>query len=836
MERSRGLLLMLIATMAIIHLVQPQNQQEFISLDCGLPLEEMSPYIEPETGLLFSSDHDVIQTGEIGIVEDAVRASLLKPYMRLRYFPEGTRNCYNLSLQKGRKYLIRAWLIYGNYDGRDIKPKFDLFLGPNLWATVDLQEPGKKDTAEEILHTATSNSLQICLVKTGETTPFISSLELRPLGNNSYFTQSGSLKLLGRKYFSESKEYIRYPNDAYDRQWLPRFLQGTTQISTTSDMSNSDVYSAHQKSHLKPQQYPLLLYYLYSYFAEIQDLQADETREFIEVFNGEDFSIPVNPKKLEVTTMNKFYPSTCKGGKCSLQLKRTNRSTLPPLINACEIYRVITFPQSETNEEDVVAIKSIKDTYGLINRITWQGDPCVPQHLMWDGLNCRYKDISTPPRITYLNLSSTGLTGTIAASIQNLTQLEKLDLSNNNLTGELPDFLSNISFINLSENDLNGTVPQTLQRKGVLLHGNARLYHPGSFSKLPSKKIIAAIVASAAFVVILVTALVLFLAHRRKKPAVVEGPQLTRPKELVENKKKRKRFTYIEVLRMTNNFQSVLGKGGFGEVYLGTLYDSEQVAVKVHSGSSTDQGFKQFKAEVDLLLRVHHTNLVNLVGYCDEEDHLALIYEFLPNGDLKEHLSGKHGTPIINWGMRLRIALEAAQGLEYLHTGCTPSMIHRDVKTANILLGEHFQAKLADFGLSRSSPLVGESHVSTVVAGTPGYLDPEYHDTGRLSEKSDVYSFGVVLLEMITNKPVIDETREKSNITQWVMFELNRGEATRIIDPNLGVDYNSASVWNALLLAMSCADRSSTKRPTMSNVVSKLRECLENLRGDPELL
>ncbi|KAL0897325.1 hypothetical protein Bca101_081286 [Brassica carinata] len=761
MERSRGLLLMLIATMAIIHLVQPQNQQEFISLDCGLPLEEMSPYIEPETGLLFSSDHDVIQTGEIGIVEDAVRASLLKPYMRLRYFPEGTRNCYNLSLQKGRKYLIRAWLIYGNYDGRDIKPKFDLFLGPNLWATVDLQEPGKKDTAEEILHTATSNSLQICLVKTGETTPFISSLELRPLGNNSYFTQSGSLKLLGRKYFSESKEYIRYPNDAYDRQWLPRFLQGTTQISTTSDMSNSDVYSAHQKSHLKPQQYPLLL---------IQDLQADETREFIEVFNGEDFSIPVNPKKLEVTTMNKFYPSTCKGGKCSLQLKRTNRSTLPPLINACEIYRVITFPQSETNEEDVVAIKSIKDTYGLINRITWQGDPCVPQHLMWDGLNCRYKDISTPPRITYF------------------------------------------------------------------LHGNARLYHPGSFSKLPSKKIIAAIVASAAFVVILVTALVLFLAHRRKKPAVVEGPQLTRPKELVENKKKRKRFTYIEVLRMTNNFQSVLGKGGFGEVYLGTLYDSEQVAVKVHSGSSTDQGFKQFKAEVDLLLRVHHTNLVNLVGYCDEEDHLALIYEFLPNGDLKEHLSGKHGTPIINWGMRLRIALEAAQGLEYLHTGCTPSMIHRDVKTANILLGEHFQAKLADFGLSRSSPLVGESHVSTVVAGTPGYLDPEYHDTGRLSEKSDVYSFGVVLLEMITNKPVIDETREKSNITQWVMFELNRGEATRIIDPNLGVDYNSASVWNALLLAMSCADRSSTKRPTMSNVVSKLRECLENLRGDPELL
>ncbi|XP_010483604.2 PREDICTED: probable LRR receptor-like serine/threonine-protein kinase PAM74 isoform X2 [Camelina sativa] len=260
---------------------------------------------------------------------------------------------------------------------------------------------------------------------------------------------------------------------------------------------------------------------------------------------------------------------------------------------------------------------------------------------------------------------------------------------------------------------------------------------------------------------------------------------------------------------MTNNLETVLGKGGFGIVCHGILNGSEHVAVKV-----------------DLLLRVHHTNLVSLVGYCDDGDHLALIYEFLPNGDLRQHLSGKDTKPIISWRNRLRIALEAALGLEYLHSGCTPPMVHRDVKTTNILLDEQFKAKLADFGMSRSFPVGGESHVSTMVVGTLGYLDPEYYHTSRLSEKSDVYSFGIVLLEMITNQSVIDQTREKPHITEWVRFELNRGDITRIMDPKLHGDYNSRSVWRAIELAMSCANQSSARRPDMSQVVTELKECL----------
>ncbi|CAH8358605.1 unnamed protein product [Eruca vesicaria subsp. sativa] len=250
---------------------------------------------------------------------------------------------------------------------------------------------------------------------------------------------------------------------------------------------------------------------------------------------------------------------------------------------------------------------------------------------------------------------------------------------------------------------------------------------------------------------------------------------------------------------MTNNFGRVFGKGGFGIVYHGIVNGTEQVAVKMLSHSSS-QGYKEFKAEVELLLRVYHKNLVGLVGYCDEGENLALIYEYMANGDLKEHMSGKRGGSIFNWETRLKIVVESAQGLEYLHNGCKPPMVHRDVKTTNILLNEHFQAKLADFGLSRSFPVEGETHVSTVVAGTPGYLDPD---------------------------------REKPHIAEWVGLMLTKGDLKTIMDPKLYGDYDSDSVWRAVELAMSCLNPSSARRPTMSQVVTQLNECLayENSRG-----
>ncbi|KAJ9128838.1 hypothetical protein P3X46_034423, partial [Hevea brasiliensis] len=183
---------------------------------------------------------------------------------------------------------------------------------------------------------------------------------------------------------------------------------------------------------------------------------------------------------------------------------------------------------------------------------------------------------------------------------------------------------------------------------------------------------------------------------------------------------------------------------------------------------------------VKLLLRVHHKNFTTLVGYCEEANHLVLIYEYMANGDLKHHLSGDDPADILSWEGRLRIALGVAQGLEYLHNGCKPPIVRRDVKTANILLDNKFQAKLANFGLSRNFLAEDDSHVTTTVVSTPGYLDPEYLVTNWLTEKSDVYSFGVVLLKIITSQPVSSM--------------LDKGDIKAIAGPRLNGDFDINSL------------------------------------------
>uniref|UniRef100_A0A2N9FNA9 Protein kinase domain-containing protein n=1 Tax=Fagus sylvatica TaxID=28930 RepID=A0A2N9FNA9_FAGSY len=276
----------------------------------------------------------------------------------------------------------------------------------------------------------------------------------------------------------------------------------------------------------------------------------------------------------------------------------------------------------------------------------------------------------------------------------------------------------------------------------------------------------------------------------------------------VESIQLQRQLTYSDVLRITNNFEKILGKGGFGTVYYGCI-DNTHVAVKVK-----------------LLMRVHHRNLTTLVGYCYDGTNMGLIYEYMANGDLKPHLSGEN-TNILSWETRLQIAMDAAQGLEYLHHGCKPPIIHRDVKTTNILLNEKLRAKLADFGLSKIFPTDTDSHVSTIVAGTHGYLDPEYYTTNKLTEKTDVYSFGVVLLEIITNQPVIQNSDEMTHIRDWVSFMLAaESDIKKIVDPRLLGNYNINSVMKAIDIAMYCVSLTPSKRPTMDQVMAELKECL----------
>ncbi|GLT26763.1 hypothetical protein SLA2020_018080 [Shorea laevis] len=291
-----------------------------------------------------------------------------------------------------------------------------------------------------------------------------------------------------------------------------------------------------------------------------------------------------------------------------------------------------------------------------------------------------------------------------------------------------------------------------------------------------------------------------------------------------------KSFTYGELALATNNFDffTQIGQGGYGKVYKGTLVDGTIVAIKRAQQGSL-QGEKEFLTEIQLLSRLHHRNLVSLVGYCDEEGEQMLVYEYMSNGTLRDHLSGKIKEPL-SFARRLRIALGSSKGILYLHTEADPPIFHRDIKSSNILLDSKFVAKVADFGLSRLAPVLdiegaALAYVSTVVKGTPGYLDPEYFLTHKLTDKSDVYSLGVVFLELLTGMHPISHAK--------TLFE------------RMG-SYPSECVEKFVNLAMKCCQDETDSRPSMAEVVRTLETIglmmprysdplfEESMEGDPE--
>ncbi|CAL0313203.1 unnamed protein product [Lupinus luteus] len=289
-------------------------------------------------------------------------------------------------------------------------------------------------------------------------------------------------------------------------------------------------------------------------------------------------------------------------------------------------------------------------------------------------------------------------------------------------------------------------------------------------------------------------------------------------------------FSYDELKKYTSNFsaRNEIGFGGYGKVYKGVLSDGKIVAIKRAQQGST-QGGLEFKNEIELLSRVHHKNLVGLVGFCFEQGEQMLVYEFMPNGTLRESLSGRNDIHL-DWKRRLRVALGSARGLAYLHELANPPIIHRDVKSTNILLDENLTAKVADFGLSK---LVSESekeHVSTQVKGTLGYLDPEYYMTQQLTEKSDVYSFGVVMLELITSRQPIEKGKY---IVREVRTAMNKYDEEHyglrvFMDPVVRNTPNLIGFGRFLELTMQCVEDSAADRPTMSEVVKTLETILQN--------
>ncbi|KAJ4823597.1 hypothetical protein Tsubulata_026476 [Turnera subulata] len=281
-------------------------------------------------------------------------------------------------------------------------------------------------------------------------------------------------------------------------------------------------------------------------------------------------------------------------------------------------------------------------------------------------------------------------------------------------------------------------------------------------------------------------------------------------------------FTLRDLQVATNRFSrdNVIGDGGYGVVYRGHLSNGSPVAVKKLL-NNPGQADKDFRVEVEAIGHVRHKNLVRLLGYCIEGTQRLLVYEYVNNGNLEEWLHGgmrQYG--YLTWEARMKILLGTAKALAYLHEAIEPKVVHRDIKSSNILIDDNFDAKISDFGLAKLLG-TGKSHITTRVMGTFGYVAPEYANSGLLNEKSDVYSFGVVLLEAITGRDPVDYGRPENevNLVEWLKMMVAKRQSEEVVDPMIETRPSTSALKRALLTALRCVDPDSEKRPKMSQVV-----------------
>ncbi|KAG8098358.1 hypothetical protein GUJ93_ZPchr0013g36776 [Zizania palustris] len=548
-------------------------------------------------------------------------------------------------------------------------------------------------------------------------------------------------------------------------------------------------------------------------------------------------------------------PELCAGGKLQTLIALGNFCSAPsriPLAYATGVAAPNLGEISLSNNQLSGALPaSIGNFSGvqklLLDRNSFSG--IVPpeigrlQQLSKADLSSNAFEGGVPPEIgkcrllTYLDLSRNNLSGMIPPAISGMRILNYLNLSRNHLDGEIPPSVAtmqSLTAVDFSYNNLSGLVPGTGQfsyfnatsfvgnpglcgpylgpcRPGVAGADHSGHGRGGLSNGVKLLIVLGLLVCSIAFAVGAI-----LKARSLKKSSEAHVWKLTAFQRLD--------FTCDDVLDCLKE-ENIIGKGGAGIVYKGAMPNGEHVAVKrlpaMGRGSSHDHGFS---AEIQTLGRIRHRHIVRLLGFCSNNETNLLVYEYMPNGSLGEMLHGKKGGHL-HWDTRYKIAIEAAKGLCYLHHDCSPLILHRDVKSNNILLDSDFEAHVADFGLAKFLQDTGASECMSAIAGSYGYIAPEYAYTLKVDEKSDVYSFGVVLLELVTGRKPVGEFGDGVDIVQWVrmMTDSNKEQVMKVLDPRL-LTVPLYEIMHVFYVALLCIEEQSVQRPTMREVVQILSE------------
>ncbi|WOH08162.1 hypothetical protein DCAR_0727599 [Daucus carota subsp. sativus] len=816
---------------------------EFISIDCG----GSSNYTDLNTGLPWISDSGIISSGQSAELEDPEAS--LPQYRKRRDF----------------LYLVRATFLYGN--SKSTFPKFQVYLDATKWSTVSITNASEVHVEEMIIR-AQSNSVDVCLCQATTGSPFISTLELRPLNQSMYATEFEDefyLKVAARVNFgATSNEAIRYPDDPYDRIWssdlerrqnfLVGVAPGTERVNTTKYINTN----AKEHPPLKVMQLQLLNLEDfpasargYAYFAEIEEFETSESRKFtiaqpeIPDYNTAVINIAENAHR-SYTLYEPSFKNVTLDFVLSFSFVKTPDSTHGPLLNAIEISKYVPIAK-KTDVRDVNTLNSLRgksmDSY---MKDEARGDPCVPTP--WDWVNC---STSIPPRITKIALSGRNVEGEIPPDLNNmdglielwlngssfegpipdmtnLINLQILHLENNKLTGPIPSCLGSLPSLKelyVDNNSLTGDIPSTLLKGKLILsyEGNPGL-RDSTKHKRYRRMIVGVSIGLLAILLLLFLGTLYYCIIFRKR----ERGRNRIDEEVSYH------ITFADIEEFTKSFSKQIGKGSFGPVYFGRMKDGKDLAVEVMADSS-NHGNRQFVTEVARLSRIHHRNLVSLIGYCKESHQSMLVYEYMHNGTLRDHIHDSSNQKSLDWLSRLQIAEDAAKGLEYLHSGCNPSIIHGDVKTSNILLDINMRAKLSHSGLSRQTE-DDQTHVSSLAQGTVGYLDPGYYANKKLTKRSDVYSFGVVLLELVSGrKPVSTEDSGTDwNIVHWARSMICKRDVKSIVDPSVAEKAKIESVWRIAEVAIQCVEQRSSSRPRMQDIILAIQDAIKIEKGSDE--